>query len=88
MNRRTVVPTGLASSTTSTDASSLARYEPNTLSGKLKRAAPALRKVGIYIIKRHSGDRAIVIEKRAGGRAGGQGARLAEAAFMKVPAGQ
>jgi hypothetical protein len=41
---------------------------PNTLSGKLKRAAPALRKVGIHVTRERTGhdrERTITIEKRS-----------------------
>src|SRR6516165_857491 len=40
---------------------------PNTLSGKLKRAAPALRKIGIHVLggrAGHAGERIVTIEKR------------------------
>jgi hypothetical protein len=41
---------------------------PNTLSGKLKRAAPALRKIGIHVTlgtrAGHAGERIVTIEKR------------------------
>ena len=41
---------------------------PNTLSGKLKRAAPALRKIGIHVAlgarAGHAGERIVTIEKR------------------------
>jgi hypothetical protein len=41
---------------------------PNTLSGKLKRAAPALRKIGIHVARAtrvgHARDRIVTIEKR------------------------
>ena len=38
---------------------------PNTLSGKLKRAAPALRKIGIHVTRGragHAGERIVTIE--------------------------
>ena len=41
---------------------------PNTLSGKLKRAAPALRKIGIHVTlggrAGHAGERIVTVEKR------------------------